>query len=340
MYRSQMKYHPRIGYTYMPNIKMRVPTVSGGYLVRTNTAGYRADREYTKQREPGKFRVLLFGDSQTAGDGVANNKRYSDLLENITPKMEIYNFGLSGTGPDQQFLAYQECSAIEHDLLIVCINVENIRRISRSIIKSLESDGTHSYYAKPYYQLNEDELILNNVPVPKKPWTEDTLSKEQRTQVYSYLETNLFMRAERPMLQNLLTKVPFSNSVKNLMLKCSHYQPLPEYETPDHPDWLLLRSLLQQWIANSHVPVLLVAIPHYIYLKYTGDPSGYQARFRELSEDTGCYFFDPLPEFLKLSDAIRLSLWNDASGHLSSTGHEYLAKLLDPLLQQQFSYLR
>ena len=50
MSRSQMKYHPRIGYTYMPSAKLRVAGVGGGYLVRTNAAGFRSDREFVRER--------------------------------------------------------------------------------------------------------------------------------------------------------------------------------------------------------------------------------------------------------------------------------------------------
>ena len=42
------------------------------------------------------------GDSFTAADGVSNRQRYSDLLEARLPGIEVYNFGLPGTGTDQQ----------------------------------------------------------------------------------------------------------------------------------------------------------------------------------------------------------------------------------------------
>ena len=89
-----MRYHPRIGYTYMPSTKLRVQGVNGGYLVRTNSTGFRSEREFTQERVPGTFRALLFGDSQTAGDGMANSLRYSELLEKAVPGLEIYNYAL------------------------------------------------------------------------------------------------------------------------------------------------------------------------------------------------------------------------------------------------------
>lgn len=73
-----MKYHPRIGYTYMPCSKMCVNGRNGRYLVRTNLAGFRSEREFEEQSSPGQFQVLLFGDSQSAGEGISNTKRFSD----------------------------------------------------------------------------------------------------------------------------------------------------------------------------------------------------------------------------------------------------------------------
>ena len=91
MSQALMKYHPRIGYTYMPNAKLRIPWGNGGYLVRANAAGFRSEREFVQERKPGTYRALLFGDSQSAGDGVNNAQRYTDLLEKALPGFELYN---------------------------------------------------------------------------------------------------------------------------------------------------------------------------------------------------------------------------------------------------------
>ena len=92
-----MRHDPRFGYTYMPSVKLRVPTPTGGYLVCTNTAGFRSEREFVSSKPPNRLRVLLYGDSQTAGDGVSDKLRFSDLLESEIPDLEVYNYGVSGT---------------------------------------------------------------------------------------------------------------------------------------------------------------------------------------------------------------------------------------------------
>src|SRR5215467_11648911 len=124
------EYHPVIGYHFIPNLKTRLEHEGGGYLVRVNNVGFRDEKDFQKEKAAGKFRVLLFGDSFTAGDGVSNKHRFGDVLQILIPNLEIYNFGLPGTGTDQHYLTYREiASAYEHDMVIIAAQVENIRRV-------------------------------------------------------------------------------------------------------------------------------------------------------------------------------------------------------------------
>ena len=128
---QMFEYHPKIGYRFVPGLKARMPHESGGYLMRVNQSGFRCDHEFVQAKSNTTRRILLFGDSFTAGDGVSNPKRYGDLLEKILDNVEVYNFGLPGTGTDQQYLAYQEFArTLEHNLLIIAVLVENIRRVA------------------------------------------------------------------------------------------------------------------------------------------------------------------------------------------------------------------
>ena len=112
IWQSHLAYHPRIGLTFTPSFKGRLPHESGGYLLRSNAAGFRSEHEFAVERAPGVFRVLLFGDSQTAGLGVSNRQRFGDLLEKSIPGLEIFNFAIDGIGIDQEYLAYLEHSQI------------------------------------------------------------------------------------------------------------------------------------------------------------------------------------------------------------------------------------
>ena len=108
MNRQVFQYDPVFGYRFIPGLKARIPHGGGGYLVRVNDAGFRCRPRGGGEQPAGHVRVLLFGDSFTAGDGVSNTHRYGDVLEQLVPGLEVYNFGLSGTGTDQQYLVFRE----------------------------------------------------------------------------------------------------------------------------------------------------------------------------------------------------------------------------------------
>ena len=331
-----MRYHPRIGYTYMPSTKLRVQGVNGGYLVRTNAAGFRSEREFIRERAVGGFRALLFGDSQTAGDGMANALRYSDLLEKAVPGLEIYNYGLSGTGTDQQLLTYREFGAVEHDLVVIGLFVENIRRLKARVLRSRDISGEEVYRAKPYYECDDGRLVLRNVPVPKQPWTDATLPTELLPHVYTYGNEYSFFRdpsrRHASFLRRLAPAGPLRKLAKATFSLFREFQPFPEYNSSRTPEWALLREILTTWIRESQTPVLLVTLPHETALLQHSDPRTYQARFRELADETGCHVYDPLPELLASSDEERSAL--SAYGHLSTQGHETIARLLTPVVQK------
>ena len=106
--RQIFKYDPIIGYRYIPGLRARIPHEGGGYLFQVNSSGFRCRHDFTPRKKEGKRRILLFGDSFTAGDGVSDGKRFGDILEELIPDLEVYNFGLPGSGTDQQYLAYRE----------------------------------------------------------------------------------------------------------------------------------------------------------------------------------------------------------------------------------------
>ncbi|WP_428423765.1 SGNH/GDSL hydrolase family protein [Methylibium sp.] len=336
-----MRYHPGIGYTYMPNAKLRVQGAHGGYLVRTNAAGYRSEREFVPDKRPDVFRVMLFGDSQTAGDGTSNAFRYSDLLERAVPNLEVYNYALSGTATDQQFLAFKENASVQHDLIVIGLFVENIRRVSRRIIKARDVTGEEYLRPKPYYELEHDQLVLHNVPVPPQTWTEETLPRELLPHVYAFGEENSFFKSpstqHASVIKRLVPAGPVRSALKALVSPFRKWNPLPDYDSPQKPGWLLLRKILAAWIAESKVPVLVVPLPHDSSFTGLSDPSSYQARFRELARDTGCRVFDPLPDLMKLDDPARAALWSTDYGHFSVQGHEAIARLLTPVVRQFMS---
>ena len=179
------QYDPVLGHRYIPGLRTRVPHWNGGYLVRVNEAGFRCDHEVAPERPAGSARVLLFGDSFTAGDGVSNRDRYGDALERLVPGVQVLNFGLSGSGTDQQYLAFREVApGLEYDLVVVGVFVENIRRNVSRYRRYMTPAGEQVYRAKPFFELGPDgALALRNVPARRVPLALDDIPPSERDHI-------------------------------------------------------------------------------------------------------------------------------------------------------------
>lgn len=321
--RQIFEYHPKLGRRFIPGIKARIPHESGGYLIRVNGMGFRNDRELNTPRGPDVRRVALFGDSFTAGDGVSNGKRFGDLLESLIPRLEVFNFGVPGTGTDEQFLAYQELRGdVDADLLVIAMNIENLRRNSSRYLEFLDDRGVLGLYPKPYFELHDGQLVLGAIPARRDPITEAEVSPEERALI-----------DKRGRYQGL-RKAVNAIGLKDIVQRLTRYQPLPEYDDPTHPSWLLTRAILEQWIRMHGGPVLVIPLPMYMYVEGNSDPSGYQARYRELAAATACTVHDPLPDLLAYTPEERRSFRHATDVHPSARGHEAFAKSIAPVVER------
>jgi len=314
MNRQLFQYHPTIGYQFVPGLKTREEHEGGGFLVRTNQAGFRCRHEFVARKRPGMFRVLLFGDSYTAGMGVSDAARFGDVLEAMLPDVEVYNFGLPGSGTDQQYLIHREYAArFEHDLVVIGAMVENIRRVASRYRPYATLEGETLILAKPYFTLESDgSLQLQHVPVPKTPLAAD--SEEQR-----YVDR--FGRLV--WLREAVNR--FAPGLKDRVQRLTRYQPLPAYDRPDDPDWRLMKAILARWCDEARAPVVIVPVPLYQYVEKTASARAYQARFRELASLPGVTIHDPLPDFHRHPRAERRGFRFVHDCHLTASAHRVLA---------------
>lgn len=320
MHRPLLQHHPTLGYHFVPGLAARIDHEGGGYLFRTNGAGFRCRHEFVPRKQAGRFRILLFGDSYTAGDGVSDPARYGDVLETLLPGVEVYNLGLPGTGTDQHYLAWREVGRqLEHDLVVIATMVENIRRVTARYRPYRSARGEALLLAKPYFTLGEDgSPILHGVPVPREPVATGDLSAE---------ETAAVDRGGR--LEWLRVAVNrLGPSAKAIAQRLSRYQPLPGYDRPDHPDWRLLEAILRQWIGEIAAPVVIFPIPLYQYVEGTASPAAYQARFGSLADPPRVTVHDPLPDLLAYPEPQRRAFRFERDCHPTPRGHRALAESL------------
>lgn len=331
MPRQLFQYHPAFGYHFVPHLKARVDHEGGGYLLRTNGAGFRCRHEFVAERPAGLRRILLFGDSYTAGDGVSDPKRYGDVLEALLPDVQVYNLGLSGTGTDQQYLIWRELGAkLDHDLVVIAVMVENIRRIVSRYRPYRTASGDPLVLAKPYFSLDASgELELHNVPVPRDPIDTRDLPED---------ELGAVDRGGRlAWLREAVNRL--GPSVKEWAQRISRYQPLPGYDRADSAEWLLLEAILRRWIGEVRAPVVIVPIPLYQYIEGTSSAAAYQERFRSLADPPRVTVHDPLPDLLEYDAPARRAFRFDLDCHPTPSGHraiaESLASCLAPLLERE-----
>lgn len=136
--------------------------------VRTNSAGIRADREFQVPKPPGVSRVVVLGDSFVWGEEVSNEDAFVTRLDAKMAGAEAVNLGVHGYGTGQQLLRLRELGvALEPDLVLLGFYEGDL---SRNVLAFRD-------YAKPVFRLRDDELVLENVPVPAP---DEVLAVEQR----------------------------------------------------------------------------------------------------------------------------------------------------------------
>ena len=324
MARSLFRYHETFGHLFIPDLRARIDHEGGGYLLRTNADGFRCRHDFVPARRPGIFRILLFGDSYTAGDGVSDAKRYSDILETLLPGVEVYNFGLPGTGTDQQYLVWNEyAQAFEHDLVIVAVLVENIRRVVSQYRPFRTQEGTDLVLAKPYFTLTSDgDIELHHVPVPREPLEGGALPATATV--------------DRGGRFAWLRQAVSGMGMKDRVQRLTRYQPLPEYDQQDGQDWKLLEAILRRWLGELRTPSIVCPIPLYQHVERTASAKGYQARFAALHAPPRVFVHDPLPDFHAHPRDERRGFRFENDCHLTTSAHrvlaESLARTIRPLL--------
>jgi hypothetical protein len=307
------EYDPDIGYRFVPHLKTRFAGSEGGYLIRTNGQGFRNDREF--ERDDATPRILVFGDSFTAGDGVSNGSRYSDVLEGLLAPVQVHNFGLPGSGTDVQYLCYRKVAEGAPCLaVVIAVLVENIRRIVSPYRPSQTADGKVEFLAKPYFELTDGRLALHHVPVPREPVTARELEGND----------SIDRGGRFPGLRKLVRSVGLQAVVQQL----TRYQPTPEYNSSDDPAWRLMRAILLAWRETVPQPVVLMPIPLYQHIEETADPSAYRQRFAELARDGAFVLHDPLDDLHASDAATRRSFRFKNDVHLTPAGHRAIAQSL------------
>ena len=91
-----------------------------GEAVRFNSHGYR-ERPFESVKAAGTYRIAVMGDSFTFGNGIAEDERYSSLLQRgLGEGFEVLNFGLPGFNtPEIAWTLRRQVRAFNPDFILV-----------------------------------------------------------------------------------------------------------------------------------------------------------------------------------------------------------------------------
>jgi hypothetical protein len=261
--------------------------------------------------------VLFIGCSLGAGDGVSNQDRFSEILEQILPGIESHNYSLSGSGNDQQLLVHREfASIVKPDVLVICSSAGSIGRTL--LTKRLHRDaltGGSILVPKPYFTLAADgALVQHQVPVPK-PSLQTQDDPRFRAQRLSTMG-----RIKRAVAAAIGRQAP---------------QPASDvYDNPSDPAYRLGHALLTCLLSESRAPVKLVAPLPDIAIAARSDATNHHRFFQTLAETTGARFVDLAVYFRRLSPDRRGACFFRHDGHYTRTGHEIIARALADQLRE------
>jgi len=127
--------------------------------IKTNSFGLRGKAPLEFHKPSDVIRIGIIGASQTFGESVNSDEAYVSLLNKKFNDTEVLNFGVRGYGTDQMFVYYEnEAKKYNLDFTILAFAFHHIPRNIRKF----------TFYAKPYFVINNNNLDLLGIPVPSE----------------------------------------------------------------------------------------------------------------------------------------------------------------------------
>ena len=299
------QHDPQLGWSHRPDVVCTFKK----QVVRINSHGLRDD-EVPYEKPPDEFRILLLGDSQLFGDGVAGEDTLPSRLEKKLLGVQAINAGFIGYGTDQHLLFLRrEGHRYRPDVIIVTLNAYDFR--------DNVSDRVRSGYRKPRFVLANGKMELRGVPVPRPDLIERVDRKlRQSICLYHFVRTKMRWRGHRA------GKAAAKNDF------AAHVFPPPE-QLPDAvrvTERLLAAIATEAALAESRVVVA--------YLPYQfdfQDGSGYQKTARAVRSQIETFSRRNNVAFLDFCAEL---VGQDTPGlfldtmHFNASGNDILARII------------
>jgi len=201
-FKFQLKYpqlfekYDAFGYRLWPSREMHYhypPDNPREIKITSNSDGFRSIREFEQKDE--RKRIMIIGDSFVFGDGVEEQERFSNILENLEPNWRVDNLGMTGFGPDLMLRAFKSVGLKLHPKIVVwCMYTDDFRRVR------LYYSGVG--FTIPRYKLESGKLIT--VPYPKKSLLDKSAIYHSIRHIY-WTKTDAVYQLNEAIMDNFLS---------------------------------------------------------------------------------------------------------------------------------------
>jgi lysophospholipase L1-like esterase len=146
-----------LGWSNNPKFKGTLKREEFTTEIEINEFGMR-QRNVTKEKPDGKYRIAVMGDSFIWGIGVSDDQRVTELLARDLDNVDVLNFGVAGYSPLHFYLTVDEVVTFKPDLVLLFFCLGN----------DYEDNVLSPRYGynKPYAELDENQkLVISGYPV-------------------------------------------------------------------------------------------------------------------------------------------------------------------------------
>jgi lysophospholipase L1-like esterase len=301
------QYDPELGWTLVPDQRTVFKGRHFTALVETNAEGLR-DRHYAFERESGRKRILVLGDSVAWCWGVEMNSCFTKLIESELGDTDVITMGVPGYSSAQELLLYErEGRRYGADLVLLVFT-------GNDAVDNLDARK------RPRFILTPEGLVLTNQPVERR-----------KSRLKSWLRLN----------SKLFVQLDFGSQVGQEWLKrLRKRSAAPERKTAP-PTRFVMPSESEE---VGSLP-LTEAILNRLHAQVTADgaafaivsftaPESFVRSLDAFCASRGCGYLDTASAF-EGGRAAGLEIFIPADGHLAPDGQVILAELILELLEER-----
>ena len=278
------------------------------FFVHQNQFGLRAPDDIQLKRTSTRKRVLVLGDSYVWGLGASQNELFTNRSVYRTDD-ELINCGVSGYGTDQEYLFYLRVGQrFDVDQVVLVFTPHN------DVANNLASKQYS--YLKPYFTLNNGELILHADHVRNDPVRNFIRRVDRECRVWNVVTKGLqgLGHAIVPKKEKL------KDAQRNFLVS--------DADRAGIELTLALIKKLKEAVAARGAELYVVFIPFNKRIdKNLPDNHPFVPLIASGLTQMGVSYREPYPEFLKAAMAGE-KLFHPPDNHFSAAGHALFAKFV------------